>query len=222
MLSGGSGDDLLDGREGEDALYTGAGRDAVDGDGDGAGDTVYGQGEDASGGAERLVATPTGGDLVDWVQIGGDEEYRQRVRADLELLAASPDGRAMLTALHDSGAPLSIEPTTDHNGYAPIPDGSRTVIQYNPAFQDLPNGLRMPPVVVLFHEMAHVYDYDHGTDDWSDYRNSKAPDDTKVVERQAVGLPIDEQDRLDPRHPLEYTENGLRAEMGLPRRDSYR
>jgi hypothetical protein len=46
-------------------------------------------------------------------------------------------------------------------------------------------------------------------------------------ERQAVGLPVDHDGDpntppiVDPDHPIEYTENGLRRELGLPDRATY-
>ena len=46
-------------------------------------------------------------------------------------------------------------------------------------------------------------------------------------ERQAVGLPVDHDGDaatppiVDPDHPIKYTENGLRREMGLPDRETY-
>jgi hypothetical protein len=46
-------------------------------------------------------------------------------------------------------------------------------------------------------------------------------------ERQAVGLPVDHDgdpstpEQVDPDHPITYTENGLRREMGLPDRTTY-
>jgi hypothetical protein len=81
---------------------------------------------------------------------------------------------------------------------------------------------------VLFHELAHVYDFDHRTSNLVEYNNQSGDDrGVRNFERQAVGLPIDHDysrltpNRIDPRHPLQYTENGLRAEMGLPARDTY-
>ena len=56
------------------------------------------------------------------------------------------------------------------------------------------------------------------------------PDDAGVrnLEREAVGLPIDDDgrlstpDRLDPDHPYALTENALRQELGVPLRASYK
>ncbi|MEV6923583.1 M91 family zinc metallopeptidase [Dactylosporangium sp. NPDC051485] len=225
VLSGGKGDDRLEGGDGDDALYSGAGRDSVDG---GAGaDTLYGQADDEVGRVERLSAAEAGGadELTDFVRIGGDADYQARVRADLDLLAASPDGREMLTALRETGKPLRIEPIDAPNGFAP-PGGGTPFIQYNPSWDGLMGG--SPPTVVLYHEMAHVYDMDRGRFDQRPYPGDHGVDrGVANYERQAVGLPYDADgdpatpDQLDPGRPPELTENGLRAEMGLPRRDRY-
>ena len=82
-----------------------------------------------------------------------------------------------------------------------------------------------PPVVVLFHEMAHQYDYGYETSLDGTFREPGG--DARQSERQAVGLPVDHDDDsstppiVDPDHPVEYAENGLRREMGLPDRETY-
>lgn len=86
-----------------------------------------------------------------------------------------------------------------------------------------------PPSVVLFHEMAHGYDMTHGTLRNDVYNGSATADrGIRDSERVAVGLPIDgdknaktPEARDDANHPYELTENGLRDEMGLPRRPEY-
>ena len=82
-----------------------------------------------------------------------------------------------------------------------------------------------PPIVVLFHEMAHQYDYGYETSIDGTYPEPNGPVNTR--ERQAVGLPVDHDGDpstppiVDPDHPTTYTENGLRREMGLPDRETY-
>ncbi|MFI5906353.1 M91 family zinc metallopeptidase [Dactylosporangium sp. NPDC051541] len=225
VVSGGAGDDLVAGGGGDDVEYSGRGQDTVTG-GDGS-DTLYGQGDDAVTGVERLRATAVGGDLTGFIDVGGDPAYQARVRADLDLLAASATGRAMLEDLRASGVRLHIVPTADANGYASY-DGGVPTIQYNPAYD------ARPPIVTLFHELAHVHDYEHGSDNHDPYNQSSGPDRQYAGgppvpnnERQAVGLAIDDDgdpgtpNRIDPRHPLQLTENGLRAELGLAPRERY-
>ena len=83
-----------------------------------------------------------------------------------------------------------------------------------------------PPITVLYHELAHVYDFVHGTTAEGVYTGPDNPD-VDNAERVAVGLPIDHDnnpstpDQGDPRHPYDYTENGLRDELGTPRAPRY-
>jgi Ca2+-binding RTX toxin-like protein len=227
VLSGGGGDDLLIGGAGDDVVYSGAGADTVlGGSGD---DTLYGQGEDTAAGAERLVAVPSSGGLDGFVRIEGDAEFVERVQADLDLLSASPDGRQMLAALQSTATPIVIRPEAGDNGHA-LP-GPRPAVLYNPAWGNMHDG--RPPVVTLFHELAHVHDFTHGTGNRQPYNGAGGRDvdgygnPVPNYERQAAGLPIDHDgdpataNRIDPRHPIELTENGLRAEMHLAHRDTY-
>jgi hypothetical protein len=83
-----------------------------------------------------------------------------------------------------------------------------------------------PPITVLYHELAHVYDFAHETaaQGYHDGPDNPGADNS---ERVAVGLPIDDDgdestpDRIDPDHPYDYTENALRDEMGAPRAPRY-
>ncbi|MFF5234068.1 M91 family zinc metallopeptidase [Dactylosporangium sp. NPDC000521] len=225
VLSGGQGDDTLTGGAGDDVVYSGAGADVVrGGEGD---DLLYGQGDDRVAGVEHMTAVATSIDT--FIRIEGDAEFVERVRADLDLLGASPAGRQMLAALQATAVPITIRPVGDDNGYAD--PGPWPGIRYNPAWGALQDG--RPPLSTLFHELAHVYDFTHGTADNHPYNGASGRDvdgrgnPVLNLERQATGLPIDDDgdpataNRLDPRHPIELTENGLRAEMHLPLRDTY-
>ncbi|WP_407676361.1 M91 family zinc metallopeptidase [Plantactinospora alkalitolerans] len=100
----------------------------------------------------------------------------------------------------------------------------------------LPGQLQPEPAIVvgrtaadrgLFHEFAQVYDY--GNDTLAPGTH-EGPDDVGVNnrEREAVGLPVDEDDdpntpgQIDPDHPYSYTENAFRDELGWPKRTSHR
>lgn len=85
-----------------------------------------------------------------------------------------------------------------------------------------------PPSVILYHEMAHNYNYVTGSLAPGDYNGAEPIDHGQGNrERQAVGLPIDhDNDPSTPEqtvvgHPHELTENGLRDELGIPRRPTY-
>jgi Ca2+-binding RTX toxin-like protein len=244
IISGGRDDDTIHGGDGNDTVYTGAGRDHVEG---GAGqDKVYGQTEDTSEDVEQTVTVDIK-DVGSYIKIEGSPEFVERVQADLDMLRASPRGQLMLGNLQQANDDtkgwfygsdgLTIKETTDENSYASHNRGwfhNHPAIAYNPSLDTVADG---PPVVVLYHEMAHVYDFVHGTTVEGAYNGASGSDrmldehgntvNVPNLERQAVGLPIDDDgrsntpNRVDPDHPIEYTENGLREEMGAPRRQRY-
>ncbi|MFD5180752.1 M91 family zinc metallopeptidase [Nocardia sp. NPDC058379] len=100
-----------------------------------------------------------------------------------------------------------------------------------------------PPITTLYHEAAHAYDETHGTmrpttdvytgTDAVDrrYPNQYSPTGEGMFERErvAVGLTIDhdndpstpEQVADENEHPAALTENALRDELGIPRREHY-
>ncbi len=85
------------------------------------------------------------------------------------------------------------------------------------------------PNVVLYHELAHAYDFTNGTLRRETYRGNDRVDlGGRVSERVATGLPIDHDNNpLTPKrsddafHPDELTENALRDEMNQRRRSHY-
>jgi Ca2+-binding RTX toxin-like protein len=243
IVSGGRDDDTMRGGAGNDTFYDGRGHDTADG-GRGT-DKVFGEATDTSVGVEQTVTVEIK-DLGSFIKVDGPPEFRERVEADLELLRSSPRGQEMLTALqkaHDDGAggwlwwhhegdTLTIQqfpPNIPDNSFA-IPNGKNHIIQYNQHLDGftMGNGRQVegPPVVVLYHEMAHTYDFMKNSLADGTYQG---PDNPGVpnLEREAVGLPIDDDndpntpDRIYPKHPYDLTENGLRDEMGAPHRDAY-
>src|SRR3712207_6944912 len=91
-VSGGRDDDTLVGGSGNDVHYAGRGDDTTHG-GSGS-DTSYS--EDGDDDADDVEAQTTVNiqldDLSDFIEIEGSPEFVARVRADLDLRAASPTG----------------------------------------------------------------------------------------------------------------------------------
>ncbi|QIX26910.1 calcium-binding protein [Nocardioides sp. JQ2195] len=235
ILSGGRDDDTIHGGDGDDVSYAGRGKDTTYG-GSGT-DTSYDESQDSSQGARVIPITIK--DVPDFIKIEGSPEFQARVRADLEMLASSPRGQMMLANLlenHENSGFAGIgregltireynNPDDPFNSTAHDGALGGNVINYRPDMDTIDDG---PPSVVLYHEMAHVYGYMNGTNQPEEYQG----DDTqnhgfKELERQAAGLPIDHDNDpdtpevIDPDHPIEFTENGLREEMGAPHRDHY-
>jgi hypothetical protein len=255
IVSGGAGDDVLDGGGGDDRLYPGLGRDRVDG---GAGiDVAYLTPHDRHTRVEQVVMVepvepPTA------IRIVGGGGFVERVRADLQLLATSPVGQRLLAALgladvpgHTPDQPARTSGTHRRDSLVIIED---TAASASMTTLELPDGRRLsvftvtydpahgvaadhsPPIIGLFHELAHIYDFTHHAatgehHDPHDPDRIMGPDGTLIGtpndERVAVGLPIDHDEdpttphQIDPNHPFELTENALRDEMGLPRRQRY-
>lgn len=246
-LLGAEGDDVLSGGRGDDQMFGGGGDDVSYG-GLGTDRTLGGAGQDTSHDDQRTRDSSNESNVnVDipretkHITIEGSDEFIARVEADLDALRSSPSGQALLKNLEEnyenSGGlfgwgrdSLTIRefpsqaPDYPVNSTANSNDGQH-VVRYLPTIDDF---MGAPPIVVLQHELGHVYDYANDTYDPTTYRGEDQDDHGDPNgERVAAGLPID-HDRdpstpeiIDPRHPFEYTENGLREEMGLPPREHY-
>jgi hypothetical protein len=150
------------------------------------------------------------------------------VRSDLDALASSPVGVAMLDGIDHSGHVVTIREIagTGEARYDPDLGGRNAIVGYNPRFDDFWFSPPVPPVVVLYHELAHAYDFTNGTLAQGVYTGADNPF-VRNLERVAVGLPIDHDgdadtpSQLDPRHPYALTENGLRSELNLSPRTRY-
>ena len=226
MISGGRGDDTMFGGAGDDKLYGGFGTDALHG---GSGDdTVFAQTDDSSSGAK--VVTVELEDLGHFIDIDGSPEFVARTEADLDMLRSSPRGQEMLAALEAKNHTfisdtITISEVSGGNQATLYPIIDDATVDYNASKDTTGTGDR-PPIVGLYHELAHVYDHEYGTGADGTYTGTDNPG-VANDEREAVGLPIDHDDdpstpdQLDPDHPWDLTENGLREELGVAPRTQY-
>jgi hypothetical protein len=179
-----------------------------------------------------------------------DPGFTSRVADDLDLLASSPRGQRMIDTLRqsedrrdrhgrvvhryeDPSNHIRIVQWHANGGFSSedpdgVSPGQRWLIGYDPELDFIAGA---PPIVVLYHELAHAYNEAHANVEAmsSVYTGPGEPDRIATGERTAVGLPIDLDDDPDtpertyPGHPLALTENGLREELGpgVPQRDLY-
>ncbi|WP_202845330.1 M91 family zinc metallopeptidase [Luteimonas saliphila] len=253
MVSGGLGDDTIHAASGASSIYAGAGRDTIEGAGNRT--TVYAEATDlinaATGARPTVVNVEIDPQVGSTVTVEGSDAFVQRVQADIEFLRGSPNGQRMLAEFDDTAATRGNSVTikelsNEHNGFAmPAEDGVTwadvqitngragrgvdTDIRYNPSFH---MDAFPAPVVVLYHEMSHAYNFANGTLQPGNYNGPDLADrGISNSERQAVGLettaaPFDfDGDPATPpttANPDHLTENGLREELGLPDRPSYR
>jgi hypothetical protein len=119
------------------------------------------------------------------------------------------------------------KPGEGSSGRVEYPVAERTLYGNDPTDPN-DNWNDAPPSVILYHELAHNYDYLHGTLMPGTYSGTDKTDQgLNNRERVATGLPIDHDndpktpEQISPHHPFIYTENALREELGLDRRPSY-
>ena len=172
------------------------------------------------------------------ISVKGDDDFTMRVESDLESYKHLQTGQKMLSELDNSGHNVTIQQTTDQNGYASPhegdkayvnPDGTRgegtdSTISYNPSFFTDRLG---KPISILFHEMAHAYDNATGTKQ----PGEMIREDGSTVNRrenQAVGLSTEggiEVEHPDGTvttgNPEGLTENAIRNELGIAERTRY-
>ena len=253
MVSGGVGDDTIHAASGASSIHAGAGQDTIEGAGNRS--TVYAEIGDvinaATGARPTVVNVEIDPQAGSSVRVEGSEAFVQRVQAEIDFLRSSPNGQRMLaefdaTAAGKGNVVTIKELSNEHNGYAmPANDdatwpdvqitngvagpGVQTDIRYNPSFH---MDAFPAPVVVLYHEMSHAYNFVNGSLQPGNYNGPDVADrGISNSERQAVGLettaaPFDfDRDPSTPpttANPDHLTENGLREELGLPDRPSYR
>lgn len=238
ILSGGRDDDRIFGGAGDDVAYGGRGKDAVVG---GSGnDTGYDDSSSARSESERNVTIEIPNN-TEYVKIEGSPDFVARVRADLDMLDSSPAGQQLtekipgdqdtsgfFNSFRDSLTIKEIPPEGSQEHNKSMAHDGGWMGRYEVDYQATADFKGAPPVVVLDHELAHVYDFSNSTDIPGKYNGvSEVDREVNILERQAVGLPIDHDgspdtpEIIDPNHPIQCTENGLREEMGLPKRESY-
>jgi Ca2+-binding RTX toxin-like protein len=252
ILSGGIGDDTLKGGDGDDVLYAGEGKDKLSGEK--GNNKIFSQTDDTDDSKKKgvkntVVTVDLSKAIGSSITITGSDEFKERMEADIEMLRSSPIGRKMLEGIDKTSHTVTIEEWDIQNGQASSRNGTGTrynsitgtkgttddvTLKINPSFYPADH---IPPIGVMFHELAHAYDISNGTLRSGVYDGTDASDkittgmrDVNNSERVAVGLPIDhdndpttpEQLEDDSIHPKELTENALREEMNRPKRPHYR
>jgi Ca2+-binding RTX toxin-like protein len=230
QLMGGRGNDTLAGESGKDVLAGGFGSDTLQG---GIGrDSLFFQKEDSildgKNDRKQAVAMNTAGRLGRSISISGDAEFRAQVQSDLDALRSLPAGQRMLRGLDGSGKHTRIAATQNgntaeapgatYNDVAVRTDGSRAPganakVSFNASRIHLGGGedwMTRPPVVGLFHELAHAHDFTNG--EFNVGKNAQGVPDAELA---ATGLP---HGGPAPHRP---TENDLRKELNLQRRPRY-
>ena len=175
------------------------------------------------------------------ISIHGTLNFQTRALEALHTLQNTRTGHAIFDGVAKSGHHVTIEQTNDDNGYCQAQDpagvrdpskGSDSTVQWNPDHNtvDAAAGDSPGSTVILGHEMVHAYHNATGTnanDPWYSYPG-QAGSSALGEERATVGESGVQV--LDPSgNPVAVTdygssvptENSLRDDLGIPRRNSY-
>src|SRR5690606_15695347 len=128
----------------------------------------------------------------------------------LRIEELTPEEAQRLAARHPQplGDPMENAYTTWSPKQRHPGDPGQATIYYNPAWDTLHDS---PPMVLLYHELAHVYGFYHDTPS-ALATVSGGTSALNRFENVTIGL------RRDHGHPDEFTENALRRELGEQRR----
>jgi uncharacterized Zn-binding protein involved in type VI secretion len=160
-------------------------------------------------------------------KIEGTPDFQNEVIRDLYFLSTTAAGKDLIARLAAAGQPVTFVPTNDANGYCSaksymmarlgIPTGS--TIQYNPnltltVYDAARNPIGEPPQVILDHEMCHALANSTGTQKFG--TDPAAPaSQPNIEEEEAQAIGTGSHNTQNP------SENTLRSELGLGRRDNH-
>lgn len=172
-------------------------------------------------------------------KISGGEAFQSRVQSDLDTLRQVEIGQKMLSSIAATPYEVTIKETAnngnscnsgkdghllDNTTKEPGP-GSSSTVSYNRAglkISGRPDAwTERPPVVGLFHELAHSYNAATGTMDYGAYKYDGTVAEDRIglvgAEWQAVGL---EHPHVKS-NPDGLNENGMRRLLGIEERTYY-
>ncbi len=248
---GGNGDDVIKAGKGNNVLVGGRGADSIEA-GDGKNKVTADSDDKIKVGKNSQTSYVESIDIPDNITVnamngttsspvtGNNSNigFTERVQSDLASLAALSTGQTMLNALAANGKNVNIV-NTDAGNYCSYytngvlqEDGSANVGSDSTVAYDRSRVLvsydkwgRRPPIVGMYHEMAHSYDAGAGILDsrFFNYDGTPAEDaehgGVKAAELQSVGLgDVSSDVQMNPEG---ISENALRKALNLERRDKY-
>ncbi len=240
MLFGGQGNDTIVSSQRANIIADSFGNNNISAE-HGADKIISGNSSSASASNAQSAGSVSRGvapiDIPANFNISGSESFQARVQSDLDTLRQTEIGQKMLSEIAATGFEVKITETSNNGNQCssgkdghlredktPGP-GTSSTIQYNRAGLSISRReepwAERPPVVGLFHEMAHSYNAATGTMDYGCYRydGTKADDHIGLVgaEYQAVGI----EHPLIQSNPDGLNENGLRKFLGIEERTRY-
>jgi uncharacterized Zn-binding protein involved in type VI secretion len=195
------------------------------------GDHMAHTGVIVEGSPHFIVGGPTFA-LPPEITIHGPSDFQNKVIRDMYLLSTTPSGQDMIDQIHAAGQPVKIQPesdpfnsfcSADNHGDSMDGTGTGSTVSYNPdvaifLYDDKGNEITSPPQLVLGHEMVHALHNSTGTaqtEDTSDPDPNAPASQPNIEKEEAQTIGTGSWNGTSP------TENSMRADLGLPRRDNH-
>ncbi|MGM9992622.1 MAG: M91 family zinc metallopeptidase [Candidatus Bruticola sp.] len=251
IVFGGRGDDNITVGKGDNVVAGGLGADAIQA-GQGQNKITVDSADSVKAGSKSTVSTVESIDIPDNITINanayytdapqtghlGNSGFETRIQSDLDALASIETGQKMLQALAAQGHDVNIVGTDSGNycsywqtgmlnydGSAGSGSSSTIAVDRSRIMISYDNWGKRPPIVGMYHEMAHAYDAGNGILDGRVFSYggrqlaSDSGEGVKAAELQAVGLGnVTNQVQMNPDG---VSENDLRAALNLAQRDRY-
>ncbi|MGM9998591.1 MAG: M91 family zinc metallopeptidase, partial [Candidatus Bruticola sp.] len=248
---GGRGDDTITAGKGNNVIVGGLGADTIEA-GRGQNEITADSADTVKAGKQSSVSMVESIDIPDNITINansyntdapqtgnlGNAGFEARIQSDLDALASLETGQKMLQALGAQGHNVNIVGTDSGNycsywqtgvlnedGSAGSGSSSTVAVDRSRIMIGYEDWGKRPPIVGMYHEMAHAYDAGTGMLDSRifsyDGRQLSGADGNgvKAAELQAVGLGnVTDQVQMNPDG---VSENDLRAALNLAQRDKY-
>ncbi|MBQ7501677.1 hypothetical protein IJT93_03035 [bacterium] len=238
MLFGGQGDDTVVSRGQASIIADAFGTNRLEAE-QGAKNLIASADSSVKTDAQTPVKLAQPIETPDSFKTAGSEAFQSRVQSDLDTLRQVEIGQKMLSSVAATPYDVTIKETAnngnscnsgkdghlrDNTTKEPGP-GTSSTVSYNRAglkISGRPDAwTERPPVVGLFHELAHSYNAATGTMDYGAYKYDGTVADDRMglvgAEWQAVGL---EHPHVK-QNPDGLNENGMRKLLGIEERTYY-
>lgn len=160
-------------------------------------------------------------------KLQGPPDFQNKLIRDLYFLSTTAAGKDLIAKLAAAGQTITFVPTNVQNSYcSPVDSGDAqagkatgSTIQYNPdltmmAFDVSGNPIAEPAQVILDHEMNHALANSTGTHKYGTDPAAPASEPT-IDQEEAQAIGTGSHSAQNP------SENTLRSELGMGRRDNH-
>lgn len=158
--------------------------------------------------------------LPSGITLAGTQEFRNNALRDLYKLSTTEAGKKLLERIDTSKKDVTVQQDRSPGGGGASGNAGDTVISYDDGFlgsavDDQGNDISDPATIVLGHELVHAMHNAEGTNAGKGPDPNGPASEPKIQSEEAKTIGTGSWNGTSP------TENALRAELGLARRDNH-